>query len=126
MAGRNIKINQIANGMPQVDKTLSGWTISFIVDYPYQVRIDGEFINRSRLQRIEGVLQPLQLEQLELKPEGQRAWKWYQLHVDKKYKQLPMNGTIEINKAKYKVMASKDYSLNGYIEYHLVQDYRGS
>lgn len=124
MSGRNIKINQIASGMPQVDSAIDGWEISFIVKRIRQVRIDGEIKNRSTFDKISGCLQPLQPKQLMLKPEGQREWKWYQLHVKKQYASVPNGTIIKINNTEYKVMASKDYTLNGYIEYHLLQDFK--
>lgn len=124
MSGRRLKINQIANGMPQVDEVLSGWQISFMVKFIKQVQIDGEFVDRSTLHKIYGVLQPLKNEELQAKPEGQRAWKWYWLHVQKQYPRLPDGYIITINDEDYKVMASKDYTLNGYNEYHLLQDYK--
>lgn len=124
MAGRNIKINQIACGMPQMQHTLDGWMISFIVKRTSQVQIDGEIINRSKLEKIRAVLQPLRMEELELKPEGQRSWPWYQLHVPVSYDALPNSSVVTIHGKDYKIMASKDYTLNGYIEYHLLKDYQ--
>ena len=124
MSGRRLKINQIANGMPQVDEVLSGWQISFMAKLIKQVQIDGEFVDRSTLYKIYGVLQPLKNEELQAKPEGQRAWKWYWLHVQKQYPRLPDGYIVTINSEDYKVMASKDYTLNGYNEYHLLQDYK--
>lgn len=125
MAGRNFKINQIANGMPQVDDVLEGWMVSFIANFMQQVRIDGEFIERSTFVKMEGVLQPLKTEDINLKPEGQRNWKWYQLHVPIKYRQIPVGKVVVIGDTDYKIMASKDYTLNSYVEYHIIKDYEG-
>lgn len=124
MAGRNIKINQIACGMPQMQQTLEGWMVSFIIKRVQQVQIDGEIVNRSKFEKIRAVLQPLRMEELELKPEGQRSWSWYQLHVPVDYSSLPNGSVVTINKKDYKIMASKDYTLNGYMEYHLLKDYQ--
>ena len=124
MSGRRLKINQIANGMPQVDDVLDGWQISFMAKFIKQVQIDGEFVDRSTLYKIYGVLQPLKTEELQAKPEGQRAWKWYWLHVPKQYPRLPDGYIVTIDGEDYKVMASKDYFLKGYNEYHLLQDFK--
>ena len=124
MSGRRVKINQMTNGMPQVDEVLNGWEISFIAKFIQQVQIDGEFIDRSTLCKIYGVLQPLKAEELQAKPEGQRNWKWYWLHIKKQYPQLPDGYIVTIDGIEYKVMASKDYTLNGYNEYHLLQDFK--
>lgn len=125
MAGRNFKINQISNSMPKVDDVLTGWMIDFVANFTKQVRIDGEFVETSKFVKMQGVLQPLSAEDISLKPEGQRNWKWYQLHVPIKYQQLPVGKIVKLDNINYKIMAAKDYKLNGYTEYHCIKDYEG-
>lgn len=73
----------------------------------------------------QGVIQPLTERQLMLKPEGQRSWNWLMLHADPS---LTLNTDDVVNYlgVQTRVMTRKDYSLYGYIEYHLVQDYTGA
>lgn len=72
-----------------------------------------------------GVLQPFTDIQLSLLPEGQRVWENVWLHILPAVK-LQVDDRIVINSKGYRVMAFKDYSDYGYMEFHLLQDYSGS
>ena len=124
MAGKDIKIGFINTALPNMSNTLNGWEVAVIADYVYQERnVDGEITDLSKEMRIKGVLQPLKAEEVQLKPEGQRSWAWYQLHVKSNYETLYTEQVVKINNQGYKVMAVKNYDLYGYIEYHLIKDY---
>lgn len=123
MAGRSFKISQMRSGMPNVLEVLDGWMVDFIVDLSTQEEIDGDYTYRSKLKKMKGVMQPLKTEDVNLKPEGQRAWEWYQLHIQANQDRIPIGKIVTFKGKRYKIMAMKDYSLNGYYEYHLVRDY---
>lgn len=72
-----------------------------------------------------GVWQVLNARQLSMKPEGQQAWDWFMVHSQPQLNLNTDNVIIYLGK-QYRVMAKKDYSLYGYIEYHLVDDYTAS
>jgi hypothetical protein len=73
-----------------------------------------------------GTWQPLSAEKIALKPEGERSWKWIQLHCRNGLKNLETNDLVirDGEKTRYKVMERLDYSLSGFIEYHLVEDFQ--
>lgn len=123
MAGRSLKISQMRSGMPNVLEALDGWMMDFIVDLSKQEEIDGDYVYCSKFKKMQGVMQPLKTEEINLKPEGQRAWEWYQLHVQANQVRIPVGKIVTFKNKKYKIMAMKDYSLNGYFEYHIVRDY---
>jgi hypothetical protein len=75
--------------------------------------------------QFQGVIQPFTERQLMLKPEGQRAWTWLWLHADPVL-MLQVDDVVLYNNVQTRVMARKDFSLYGYIEYHLVQDWQGA
>lgn len=103
--------------------TLTNWEIPITFIKITQNVVDGDLVTSQEQIGFLGVWQPLRMENLELKPENQRTWSWYWLHV--RY------GTIDLKPAdkviykdtRYKVMSKKDYSLNGYTEYELILDY---
>lgn len=72
----------------------------------------------------QGVWQPFTAQQLRMKPEGQRAWKWFQLHA---HPQLILNpdDIVKFQNQNYRVMTKQDYSQYGFVEYHLTNDYTG-
>jgi hypothetical protein len=69
-----------------------------------------------------GVRVPLKAQQLDKKPEGQRAWKWEVLYSTPDFLLTP-NDVLVFNCLRYRVDAKLDYSEYGYLEYHIVQDY---
>ena len=71
--------------------------------------------------------QPLKAEEVVLKDEAQRAWSWFQVHVRESiYGELHTTQIITVNGIDYKIMAKKDYFLNGYREYHAILNYQES
>lgn len=120
---KNKSISSMINTMPNMANTLNGWETSITLVKITQNIVDGDLVTSEQKISFMGVWQPLKDEILELKPEGQRSWSWYWIHAK--------NGTLNLNTAdkiiyqgkKYKVMQRKDYSLNGYVEYQVVEDY---
>lgn len=123
MAGKDIKLNMINGMLPDVSDTLTGWEVSIFAIVVKQEMIDGEIFENKIKKVFKGVMQPLKAEEVALKPDGQREWKWYQVHVKKYYPILRAEQKIEIMGKTYKIMAVKDYNLYGYVEYHVVKDY---
>jgi len=69
------------------------------------------------------VIQPLQPKALELKPEGQRGWRWLQIHAEPAL-QLQLDDIVVLNDGdRYRVMAVRHYEQYGYMEYELVRGY---
>lgn len=73
----------------------------------------------------QGIIQPFSPRQLLLKPEGQRAWSWYFVHALTGL-DLSVDDVMLFHSKQYRVMAKKDETLYGYLEYHLVTDYTGA
>lgn len=112
------------SGMPQVSGVLAGWMKSITLQKRQQLTNDGlvSYVNTDIT--FSGTIQPLSARQIALKPEGQRAWEWLQIHAVAGTKNIADNDQIVYNGIIFKVMATKDYSLNGYIEYHLAREYQ--
>lgn len=70
-----------------------------------------------------GVWQPMGAQSLNMKPQGQRDWKWFQCHADVSLELKP-DDMIKYLGVKYRVSAKLDYKRYGYMEYHLVEDYK--
>jgi hypothetical protein len=73
----------------------------------------------------QGVIQPFSERQLLILPEGQRSWTWYMLHADPSLK-LDTDEVVIYQGKQTRIMGRTDYSLYGYVQYKLVQDYQGS
>jgi hypothetical protein len=112
------------SGMPQMSAAFGGWAqrVTF-VRRVQQIVDDGLVSYNDVAFTFRGTVQPLSPKQISLKPEGQRAWEWLQVHCFSNA-QLEPNDQIVYNGKIFKVMGKLDYSLNGYVEYHLVADYQ--
>jgi hypothetical protein len=112
------------SGMPQMFRAFQGWfsNIKIIVIEQF-VDTDGLVQSIERGSCFQGTIQPLDPEKIKLKPEGQQSWQWVQIHCLAGTLNLKTNDRIIHNGIKYKVMGIFDYSLNNYIEYHVIQDY---
>lgn len=102
----------------------AGWTSRITLNARRQGVRDGLVCYIPHKVNFQGVIQPLSEKTIQLKPEGQRAWEWLQIHCTSGKLNLDVNDIIEYNGKNFKIMAQNDYSLNGYIEYHAVQDFQ--
>jgi hypothetical protein len=120
-------LNQLS-GMPQMRAAFAGWFSRITLDVITQdVSAEGYVDSIEKKYTFQGTVQPLDPEKIKLKPEGQQSWEWLQIHcvVDSNPAfNLKTNDRILFNCRKYKVMAKYDYSLNNYIEYHIIYDYQ--
>lgn len=69
-----------------------------------------------------GMISPLSGRQLEMKPEGQRAWEWLQLNCENGLELKP-DEIVKYRGTKYRITGNKNYSAYGYSYYEMVNDY---
>lgn len=120
----NFKKNRtLQSGLPQMSNTLTGWEVPLTLTKITQKIVDGDRVTEEQQINFQGVFQPLRDEQLQFKPEGERSWPWYWIHCKAGTLNLQTQDKIIFENIKYKVMAVKNYSLYGYIEYEIVRDY---
>lgn len=120
----SINSKATSSGMPQMCAAFSGWATKIILLKHTETVVDG-FVEISETPiYFRGTIQPLSARAIALKPEGQRSWTWLQVHCLATSCPLLPGDKVSWNGDIYKVMAQNDYSLNGYIEYHLVKDFQ--
>lgn len=122
-----VKVNEIS-GMPSMSATLNGWKTNVIFTKVSRQIVNGISTTTKTDHQTRATVQPLSPQQISLKSEGQRAWSWWQIHVDSGEVELIPDDRITLeNGLELKVMAKRNYSRNGYFEYHAIEDYdRGS
>lgn len=119
---RSIK-SMFASGMPNMSQTLNGWEVPLTLVRIIQDVDEGDLVYKEERYNFMGVWQPLRDEQLELKPEGQRSWEWVWIHAKSGALNLETADKVIFQNKIFKVETKKDYSLNGFVEYHLCRDY---
>lgn len=108
--------------LPNLSEAMTSWfqTMTF-------TRLTKAIVNFSTVETpvsytFTGVKQPFSPEQLEMKPEGMRSWKWFTIHA------LPdlilaTDDIITLTGIDYRVMTKRDYKEYGYVQYEVVEDY---
>lgn len=69
-----------------------------------------------------GVRQPFTPQMLQMKPEGERDWKWETIHAFPTL-QLSPDDRIVFSGTKYRVMQKSDFKEYGYVLYQICEDY---
>lgn len=123
--GKNTPLNARAGTVPDVSGALQDWFQSMVFGIVTKRTVGFQVYETQEDVNFRGVIQPLRERALMMKPEGQQAWTWFQVHSDISL-DLQVDADIRYLGVQYRVMARKDFKLYGYMEYHLVQDYTGS
>ena len=111
--------------MPNMANTLTGWESPLTLVKITQSILNGDVVKTEKRIDFIGCWQPLRDEELQFKPENQRSWSWYWIHAKSGTLNLQTQDKIIFQGKRFKVMAIKDYSLNGFIEYQIIRDYEG-
>lgn len=109
--------------IPRIQFALKGWQSQITLKKIQQAIVGGYLQNTTTsIISFKGVLQPLKPQALMLKPLETRAWKWYTIHTSENVS-LAINDLVDYGGKEFKVMEKIDYSLNGFFEFHLVENY---
>ena len=123
--GKNTPLNANTGGVPDVGDALLEWfqpmTFGVVTKTTQNFQVVETVVETS----FRGVIQPLSGRSLAMKPEGQRQWKWIQVHSDPCLI-LKTDQIIVYLGTQYRVMSQQDFRLYGYVRYELANDYTGS
>ena len=109
--------------LPQLNMAVRSWANRVQIGLICKSQQDFKTVESIVYKIYSAVIQPLQVKQLMIKPEGERSWKWYWLHVEPSL-DLQVDDVVYLDDdTPFRVMGRKDYSLYGYIEYELVRGY---
>lgn len=116
-------LSQQVGTLPQMDGALMDWlqpmTFKVVTKTTVNMQVVESFINVT----MQAVRQPLSAQQLMMKPEGQRGWKWDRIHA-LPGQELSLDSEVIYLGIQYRVMGKWPWPEYGYIEYHLTQDYQ--
>ena len=110
----------IYSGLPQVGEVLPSWFQTMTFDVVTKTIVNYEVKETLTTITTQGVRQPMSAQQLSIKPEGQRAWRWETLHCLPDVK-LQVDDIVIFDSIKYRVMQRWNWAEYGYLEYHICQ-----
>ena len=112
-------------GMPVIQSAFIGWEIPITLLKVTTVLVEGDLVTTQSPINFLGTQQPLMPKKLIVSAQGQRYWSWLMIHTRFRLGSvIDDNDRINYNGKQFKVMLTNDYTLNGYLEYHLVEDYQ--
>lgn len=123
--GKDTPLNQNTGTVPDMSDTLAEWLQPMTFEVVTKENVNGLLTETSTEISTKGVIQPFNDEQLQIKSEGQREWKWWKLHTQPTAELEPDDVIVYLG-VQYRVMTKKDYKLYGYFEYDVIEDYTGS
>lgn len=123
--GRNLSVGEVGGRLPSMRRTITGWFRPLVLGRIIETIKDLQVVQKVTQVKTYGTIQPFSAQQLKLKPEGERSWKWWMLHVLPET-QIKLGEYFWYQGSKYRTMSDRNYSEYGYVEYELVQDYNDS
>ena len=123
--GKDTRLSNSFNTLPDVSDVLPDWFQPLTFDVITKSLVNYEVQEVTVTISTLGVRQPMTPQQLSIKPEGQRAWKWETLHCLPDIK-LRIDDVVIFGGNKYRVMQKWDWAEYGYCEYHICQAYEGT
>jgi hypothetical protein len=120
--GKDKILSQTKN-LPNMSETIKTWFQDLTFKRITKSIVNFQAVETTTTITTKGVRQPFTAQQLKVKPEGQRAWRWETLHCLSDVVLNP-DDIVEFNSIRYRVIEKKDYTEYGYIEYEIVQDFQ--
>lgn len=111
------------SGLPNLSDALDG------LMQPVTAELVEKTIVNGRIQEIvqktvytQAVKQPFTARQLSIRPEGERAWPWFTVHIKTNFV-LKIDQVFRLSGVQFRVMEVLNYAEYGYMQYSVVQDY---
>lgn len=108
--------------LPNMSGTLTDWFQKITFTVITKQNIGFRIIETEEESEFMGVIQPLSAEKLQIKPEGQRSWKWWVCHALPSLV-LSTDDIIVIRGQRFRVMGKSGFQDYGFCRYELVEDY---
>jgi len=106
--------------LPQMGQAVAAWMQPLEFTLVGKEIVDHLVVETYISKRSFGVRAPLRPQELALKPEGQRAWRWEQIHA------LPglglaIDDIVVFSDTRYRVMSKQNFSEYGYVLYDICE-----
>lgn len=115
-------LNQVTPNLPNMGATVASYFQNLVIGLLTKSIVNNRVQEVTTNYETKGTIQPLTQEELAIKPEGERSWKWQMLHCQPSLS-LKTDDIALIKGIRYRVMGRKGYTDYGYVRYELVEDY---
>jgi hypothetical protein len=111
--------------IPIVSGAFRGWTKRREVRLVTKIVVNHLVELTAEIFTLDIMVQPLQPEKINRKPEEQRSWKWFSIIMKGKCPELPIDSQIWVDGIAYKIESRQPWTEAGYRRYEATQDYTG-
>jgi hypothetical protein len=122
-------LSENSGTLPDVSGALLNWFQPLTFNRITKSTVGFQVVEALEAVCTQGIIQPFTAQQLQMKPEGQRAWKWLTIHAAPGCPLEPDDVITEVNvragNTSYRVMSKRNFSACGYLQYEVVEDYEG-
>ena len=120
--GKDIPLGLAASALPDVSGSVDMFLQPVAIGIVSKQQVDGYTQEIVNYVKTRAVRQPFSPQMLEVKPEGERAWRWETIHA------LPdlilsTDDIILWGDHRYRVMRKSNYAEYGYVLYEIIEDY---
>lgn len=126
----NVPLNLRQGSIPNVQQSILDWMQKMTFTRIKKNIVGFQVLETPVDVNFWGFIQPLSGRALELKPEGERAWTWYELYAQSapncSVLTLDVDEVVIWNGKQTRITQQKNYDLFGYCVYTLVQDWLGA
>lgn len=123
--GCNVPLNIGQGTIPNMMETIRDWFQIMTFTQIVKTVQGFEVVETPTITTFRGVIMPYSERTLYLMPEGERAWSHFMLFTDPVLK-LEVDDIVTLFNKQTRVLGKLDYTLYGYVQFHLVQDWTGS
>jgi hypothetical protein len=128
--GANIPLTFQQGTVPNMTEALTDWLQKMSFTQVVKTGVGFEVLETPTTTTFWGVIMPFSVRQLQLLPEGQRAWTWYNIYtqycltlqVDDVIQIIGINLALK----NARVMSRENFSQYSYVHYTLVEDWINS
>lgn len=111
--------------IPTVSGAFRGWTKRRTVRIVTKAVVNHVIKQTAEIVTMDIMISPLRPEEVNRKPEEQRAWKWYSFLVKGNTRELPIDAQLVVGDLAYRIGARQPWTEAGYRRYHATEDYTG-
>ena len=122
MNARDKKMNDQISGQPDLSWAVDGWFESIFFVHVQTQLIDGFAQDILVPIKTRGTIQPMAQTLVNMRPEGERKWRWLTIHCVPDVK-LSISDKIIVDEVAYRVQGLWYYRRNGFIIYDCGEDF---
>lgn len=115
-------LDQITPNLPNMSGVLTDWMQTIIFNMIKKTTDNFQVVETEKQIVFQGIVENLKPTDLEMKPEGQRKWRWISVWATPEL-ELEIDDRFSYQHVNYRVMSKNDWTAYGYASFECMEDY---